>query len=63
MCHRGDADEGRCHCDLTAVLSAGSLETIRIHQPGRSVTFQPVGKTAATAVELLPRNNLLTMEK
>ncbi len=39
MCHRGDTDEGWCHHDLSAVLSAGSLDPIRIHQLSCSVTF------------------------
>lgn len=62
MCHHGDADEGWCHHDLTAVLSAGSMDAIRIHQPGRSVTFQPVGtlwRNAAAAVEPRPNKHNL----
>lgn len=62
MCHHGDADEGWCHHDLTAVLSAGSMDAIRIHQPGCSVTFQPVGtlwKNAAAAVEPQPNKHNL----
>lgn len=43
MCHHGDADEGWRHPDLSAVLSAGSSDTIRIHQQRRSVTFQLLG--------------------
>ncbi len=53
MCHHGDADEEWCHHDLTAVLSAGSLDTIRIHQPRCSVTFQPVGSLWKMLLQLL----------
>lgn len=52
-CHHGDAYEEWCHHDLTAVLSAGSLDTIGIHQPRRSLTFQPVGSLWKMLLQLL----------
>lgn len=61
MCHHGDADEGWRHCDLTAVLSAGSSDTIRIHQQRRSVTFPPLGslwKNVGAADELQLKNTI-----
>lgn len=56
MCHHGDADEGWCHCDLTAVPSAGSLDPIRIHQPRCTVTFRPVPSLWKMLQQLLNRS-------
>lgn len=63
MCHHGDADEGWRHPDLSAVLSAGSSDTIRIHQQRRSVTFQLLGTLWGKIVGAAEKHNLFLKAK